>query len=1060
MVSVASFESLPEDEALGIQFPQSPTLSDHSASSFVSPKSDMRRFPALPPSPRLRTSFSVAESPPTSPDLPRTVVSASGPQLQHKLTRPKSNLKRSSTDPYGMGKEFETLMSKRRFVAMELLDTERAYMQSLKLLDENFLKPMQAASIGQVPSARSKTPCPQLSRKVISEIFSNFTNIYTLNKELLAQLEQRLTKSQEEGRQLSDTITPLNADTPSLGGTSIQRTRSISSTRSGRPISVASADSSGSGSLGVAAGSSDVMLNSGSPASMSPSGSSIMSHQGSSSGGTIITTTGGWSPREDLIGDILVPIAPFLSMYKLFAQNFSNSLARIEAERKRDDSFARFVKAAERAAWAGGPGAAGFGLGFEAHLLTIVQRITRYKMLIADLVKFTPEGHPDRQDLVKSLSIVSQIAHDCDYNIKTHEMVLLMLNLQRSLIGLNEPLVVPGRALLRQGALLKTCRKNIQPREFFLFTDCIMYASPVSGGLESSASAAWQAMVGSSLSSVWGGSTSAAGTLANEWGVSSAAAAASGAAAGKRMSFYSGAAGGMTGGFGAGAAVAAAAASSFGVRTRTNSASAAEQGGGINSSASTNGIVAPLTLSAQPLQFRSKIALQDCTVVSVDTAHLGLSSTIPEGLRYAFELRTPEKSFALYAESQESKEAWMTRIREAKEAHMIARRTLRAEEDSIEAKRERRRSLYRDQKMTSAAAASAARSALRLSMPLGNHSSSNITTVREGEPFPTNGDASNAGSQSPLSLGGALGSGALDSAGAGPRSAGSSTPASATSPLFVQERERPRLNSLQSIASVIPTPSLAALLSPSLGGGIGNASSTSLSGVGAGILGGGGASSSSSSQSLHSGPKPLKVMEEYNAPVWVPDSHADKCAVCGDAFGLWRRKHHCRLCGQVVCWSCSQRTFLIPSYQDGVEDQQARACTVCFDSVFPPSEDESGSPPDTAVPLPPAESTTDSDDTDADRTTRASQPLPLPSSSTPLFRPRPISVRVDSDATSPASSPATTVQADSSNDEGLSLLPPLQSPKAAAAKGILAESQNGSDPVPTEELQRLELSKQ
>jgi hypothetical protein len=52
------------------------------------------------------------------------------------------------------------------------------------------------------------------------------------------------------------------------------------------------------------------------------------------------------------------------------------------------------------------------------------------------------------------------------------------------------------------------------------------------------------------------------------------------------------------------------------------------------------------------------------------------------------------------------------------------------------------------------------------------------------------------------------------------------------------------------------------------------------------------------------------VVENYSAPVWVPDSKADRCMRCITPFTLWRRRHHCRLCGDVVCWRCSSKVRL------------------------------------------------------------------------------------------------------------------------------------------------------
>ncbi len=51
----------------------------------------------------------------------------------------------------------------------------------------------------------------------------------------------------------------------------------------------------------------------------------------------------------------------------------------------------------------------------------------------------------------------------------------------------------------------------------------------------------------------------------------------------------------------------------------------------------------------------------------------------------------------------------------------------------------------------------------------------------------------------------------------------------------------------------------------------------------------------------------LKIHEDYRAPIWVPDSRADRCMRCREPFAVWRRRHHCRLCGDVVCWACSMK---------------------------------------------------------------------------------------------------------------------------------------------------------
>merc|ERR1711871_134859 len=37
------------------------------------------------------------------------------------------------------------------------------------------------------------------------------------------------------------------------------------------------------------------------------------------------------------------------------------------------------------------------------------------------------------------------------------------------------------------------------------------------------------------------------------------------------------------------------------------------------------------------------------------------------------------------------------------------------------------------------------------------------------------------------------------------------------------------------------------------------------------------------------------------APVWVPDKDSSTCSICKSSFNLFKRRHHCRNCGIVVC---------------------------------------------------------------------------------------------------------------------------------------------------------------
>ncbi|XP_070557798.1 rabenosyn-5-like [Ptychodera flava] len=52
-------------------------------------------------------------------------------------------------------------------------------------------------------------------------------------------------------------------------------------------------------------------------------------------------------------------------------------------------------------------------------------------------------------------------------------------------------------------------------------------------------------------------------------------------------------------------------------------------------------------------------------------------------------------------------------------------------------------------------------------------------------------------------------------------------------------------------------------------------------------------------------PTKRKAFEKSIVP-WAPDEDVRNCLTCGDKFSLSRRKHHCRLCGTILCQRCSE----------------------------------------------------------------------------------------------------------------------------------------------------------
>ncbi|KAK9479678.1 FYVE zinc finger-domain-containing protein [Lipomyces japonicus] len=82
---------------------------------------------------------------------------------------------------------------------------------------------------------------------------------------------------------------------------------------------------------------------------------------------------------------------------------------------------------------------------------------------------------------------------------------------------------------------------------------------------------------------------------------------------------------------------------------------------------------------------------------------------------------------------------------------------------------------------------------------------------------------------------------------------------------------------------------------------------------------------------------------------WQPDGDAQYCPICQHQFSLFYRRHHCRICGKVVCGSCSQSfipyppdSYVLPPYQSHPEPAGTLFRT-CDDCIREPASIESTS---------------------------------------------------------------------------------------------------------------------
>jgi len=59
---------------------------------------------------------------------------------------------------------------------------------------------------------------------------------------------------------------------------------------------------------------------------------------------------------------------------------------------------------------------------------------------------------------------------------------------------------------------------------------------------------------------------------------------------------------------------------------------------------------------------------------------------------------------------------------------------------------------------------------------------------------------------------------------------------------------------------------------------------------------------------------------------WLPDDRLAQCTLCCSKFTFFKRRHHCRLCGELYCGSCSDRKQSIHRFKL----YEVRVCNVCY----------------------------------------------------------------------------------------------------------------------------------
>lgn len=170
------------------------------------------------------------------------------------------------------------------------------------------------------------------------------------------------------------------------------------------------------------------------------------------------------------VGQIFIKYSSFFKMYMQYLSNFEIALTRRAELMCKNRKFLNFLEKAEKDSRCR-------GMGIESFLVTPVQRIPRYRMLLEQILKCTPKQHEDYMNLSSSLSKIIDVATANNEAIRQRDSKDMIMRIMMSLDSKTRVnlLDVPTRIFIMESEMMRQCRRGKKKFKFWLFNDKILY---------------------------------------------------------------------------------------------------------------------------------------------------------------------------------------------------------------------------------------------------------------------------------------------------------------------------------------------------------------------------------------------------------------------------------------------------------------------------------------------------------------------------------------------------------------------------------------------------------
>ncbi|XP_013773396.1 FYVE, RhoGEF and PH domain-containing protein 6-like [Limulus polyphemus] len=177
-----------------------------------------------------------------------------------------------------------------------------------------------------------------------------------------------------------------------------------------------------------------------------------------------------WSENRR-IADLIIQHGPFLKLYSAYICDFRNMSTVLEESKRKYPMFQELVREFEALSLCK-------SLSLEHYMLKPIQRIPQYRLFLERYMKYLPNDSTEYDDTGRALDIMTKVTEHANEFMKRGDNFAKLLSIQNSIFG-NFEIVKPGRIFIKEGELLKLSRKEMQPRWFILFNDCLVSTTPI-----------------------------------------------------------------------------------------------------------------------------------------------------------------------------------------------------------------------------------------------------------------------------------------------------------------------------------------------------------------------------------------------------------------------------------------------------------------------------------------------------------------------------------------------------------------------------------------------------